>query len=97
MWYVYILLCRDDSFYTGITNNLKKRILEHKNGQGGRYTRSHKVIKLIYQEKLPTHSEALKRELEIKNWSREKKIRLIYKNYLTPSLKEKNLLDETIR
>lgn len=94
MWIVYILQCVDKSFYTGITNNLKKRLIEHKIGKGGRYTRSHKVIKLVYQEKLPTHSEALKREFEIKNWSKEKKISLIY---LTPCLKEKNLLDETMR
>lgn len=77
MWYVYILLCKDGSFYTGITNNFKKRILEHKNGKGGRYTRSHKVTKLIYQEKLPTHTTALKRELEIKQWNREKKIKTL--------------------
>lgn len=77
MWSVYILLCEDKSLYTGITNNLQKRLSEHKNGQGGRYTRSHKVIKLVYQEKLPTHSQALKREAEIKKWSREKKLNMI--------------------
>ena len=75
MWIVYILQCIDKSYYTGITNNLKKRILEHKNGKGGRYTRSHKVIRLVYQEGLLTHSQALKREIEIKKWSREKKIK----------------------
>lgn len=74
MWVVYILLCKDGSFYTGVTNNLEKRTLEHKQGKGGRYTRSHKVIKLIYQEKLPTHSKALKREIEIKKWSRARKV-----------------------
>lgn len=84
MWFVYILLCKDGSLYTGITNNLKKRILEHQKGKGGRYTRSHKVIKLIYQEELPTHPQALKREAEIKSWSRARKIKL-----LAPFLKEK--------
>lgn len=77
MWYVYILLCKDKSLYTGVTNNLQKRFLEHKSGKGGRYTRSHKPIKIIYQEKLPTHSRALKREAEIKSLSREKKIRIL--------------------
>lgn len=77
MWYVYILLCTDGSLYTGVTNKLQKRFLEHKSGKGGRYTRSHKPIKIVYQEKLPTHSEALKREAEIKSWSREEKIRTL--------------------
>ncbi len=77
MWFVYILLCKDESFYTGITNNLEKRLLEHKEGKGGRYTRSHKVVRLLYQEELLTHSQALKRELEIKSWSRERKIKTL--------------------
>lgn len=75
MWVVYILLCEDKSLYTGISNNLEKRFLDHQNGKGGHYTRSHKVVRLIYSEKLPTHSAALKREIEIKSWSREKKIK----------------------
>lgn len=86
MWYVYVLLCEDGSLrpsgrklslYTGSTNNLEKRFSEHKSGKGSRYTRSHKPIKLIYQEKLATQSEALKRESEIKSWSRERKIKTL--------------------
>lgn len=77
MWVVYIILCRDQSLYTGITNNLEKRYSEHLSGKGGKYTRSHKPHKLIYQEKLNSHSEALKRELEIKSWSREYKIKVL--------------------
>ena len=75
MWFVYILLCSDNSLYTGSTNNLQKRFLSHKNGKGGRYTRSHKPIKLIYSEELSSKSEALKREIEIKSLSRQKKIK----------------------
>lgn len=75
MWFVYILLCEDESLYTGASNNLEKRFLEHKNGKGGRYTRSHKVVKLIYQETFNTQSEALKREAEIKSWKKDMKIR----------------------
>ncbi len=75
MWFVYIFLCTDGSFYTGATNNLKKRFLEHKKGIGGRYTRSHKVIKIIYSEKFPTKGEALKKEYEIKSWKRQVKIK----------------------
>ena len=77
MWYVYILECIDGSLYTGSTNNLRKRFSDHKNGKGGHFTRSHKPIRLVYSEKLPTKSEALKRESQIKSWSRENKIRTL--------------------
>lgn len=79
MWFVYILRCADNSLYTGSTNNLEKRFLAHINGKGGRYTRSHKVIKIIYKEKFKTKSEALKREIEIKTWSKKKKLMFIDK------------------
>lgn len=62
MWYVYILLCKDNSFYTGISNNPHQRFLDHKNGKGGRYTRSHKATKIIYTEQLPSKNEALKKK-----------------------------------
>lgn len=74
MWFVYILLCEDQSLYTGYSDNPEKRFLEHKNGKGAKYTKSHKPIKLIYAEKLQTKSEAMRRENEIKSWSRQKKI-----------------------
>jgi len=74
MWYVYILLCEDKSLYTGVSNNLEKRFSDHINGKGGRYTRSHKPIEIVYCEQTASQSEALKREIEIKSWKREKKI-----------------------
>lgn len=77
MWQIYILECVDSSLYTGSTNNLEKRISDHQNGKGGKYTRSHIPVKLIYWENFETKSQALKREAEIKSWSREEKIRLI--------------------
>lgn len=77
MWYVYVLLCGDGSLYTGISNNLERRFSDHKNGKGGHFTRSHKPIRLVYSEKLPTKSEALKRESQIKSWTRENKIRTL--------------------
>lgn len=75
MWFVYILLCKDKSLYTGISNNLQKRFLDHQNGKGGHYTSTHKPIRIIYTEKLLNKSAALKRERQIKGWPREKKIR----------------------
>ena len=77
MYYVYILECLDKTLYTGITTDVKRRIKEHKSGKGGAYTRSKKVIKILYTEKLPTRSSALKREAEIKSWNRNKKLALI--------------------
>lgn len=77
MWQVYVLQCIDGSLYTGATNNLEKRFSEHRDGKGGRYTRSHKPIKIIYQQKFQTKSEALKKEAEIKSWTREKKTMLL--------------------
>ena len=77
MWFVYILLCEDNSLYTGSTNNLEKRFKTHKNGKGGSYTRSHKPFKIIHTEKFATKSEALKREIEIKSWSRPQKIQAL--------------------
>lgn len=80
MYYVYILLCSDGSLYTGSSNNPDSRFSDHKNGKGGRYTRSHKPIKLIYTEQLESKSIALKKEYQIKSWSREKKIRVLKLN-----------------
>lgn len=80
MWFVYILLCKDGSLYTGVSNNPQKRFLDHKNGKGGRYTRSHKPLKLVYSEKMANQSEALKRERQIKEWNRIKKIRILNLN-----------------
>lgn len=76
MWFVYILLCSDKSFYTGVSNNPQKRFLDHIDGRGGRYTRSHKPAKLVFQEPHIGKSQALKRERQIKGWSREKKIKI---------------------
>jgi len=71
-----MLLCDDKSIYTGITNNLKKRLVAHKSGLGGAYTRSHKVKKFIYSEKHRSRSKALKREIEIKKLKHSQKLLL---------------------
>ncbi len=77
MYFVYIIECSDRSLYTGITIDIKRRFTEHKNGEGGRYTRSRGVEKIIYTEKHSDRSSALRREAEIKNWRRERKLDLI--------------------
>lgn len=77
MWFVYILQCVDGSLYTGYSNDLRQRFEDHKNGKGGHYTRSHKPSKIIYKEKFATKGQALKREYEIKKWSKEKKVKVL--------------------
>lgn len=81
MYFVYMLLCEDGSLYTGVSNNVNKRFLDHKNGKGGRYTRSHKVIKVVYSEELSSKVEALRREAEIKKWKKDMKISKLKLDY----------------
>lgn len=78
MYYLYILSCKDKSLYTGITTDVPRRLKEHRDHTGARYTRSHYPEKIVYTEALPTRSAALKREAEIKRWRREKKLALIH-------------------
>lgn len=66
--YVYILLCSDDTLYTGYTNNLEKRIQQHNEGkEGAKYTRSRRPCTLVYHEEYDSKTEALKREYYIKH------------------------------
>ena len=77
MYYVYLIQCEGGTIYTGITTDLERRFKEHSDKTGGHYTRAHKVEKILYTEKYPARSEALKREAEIKKFSREEKLKLI--------------------
>ena len=75
IWYVYMVACADDTLYTGITLDMKKRILQH-NGLlkgGSKYVRSRRPASLVYLEKCQSRSEASKREIEIKTMTREQK------------------------
>ena len=77
MWHVYLIQCKGGSIYTGITTDVNRRFAEHKNGKGGHYTSSKKVVKVTYAEEHPDRSLALKREAQIKGWTRKKKLALI--------------------
>lgn len=72
-WLVYMLRCRDGSLYTGITNNLARRLAAHAAGRASRYTRSRLPVALAYREPQPTKSRALKREWAIKRLTRVQK------------------------
>lgn len=75
-WYVYILECNDKTLYTGSTNNLEKRIAAHNANKGAKYTKGRTPVTLIKSFEFPTKSEALKREYQIKQLSREDKLKL---------------------
>ena len=80
-FYVYILECKDKSYYTGHTDNIEKRICEHESGTIGGYTSSRLPIKLAYLAEFETRDEAINAERQIKNWGCRKKQALIEQNW----------------
>ena len=76
-YYLYILECADKSLYTGITNNLEKRLEKHNKGLASKYTRARLPVKFLYIYKLKDKSQALKYEILVKSQSRAKKLKII--------------------
>ena len=76
-WFFYIVRCRDNSLYSGITNDLEERVREHNRGTGARYTFTRRPVILVYSEKYSNATEVRKREEQIKGWSKVKKELLI--------------------
>ena len=76
-WYLYILRCKDDTLYTGITTDVEKRLEAHRTGKGAKYTRGRSPLELVYRESCGSHSDALKREHQVKMLTREAKQNLI--------------------
>lgn len=77
IWYLYILRCGDGTLYTGITTDVEKRLEMHRSGRGAKYTRGRGPLELAYSEICGSHSNALKRELEVKGLTRRQKELLI--------------------
>lgn len=77
LWYLYILRCADGTLYTGITTDVHRRIAAHQTGKGAKYTRGRGPLVLAYEECCGSHSEALKREAQIKRLSRGNKLLLL--------------------
>ncbi len=77
MWWVYIVECKDGSLYTGISNDVERRVNNHNNKVGAKSLRGKVPVKLVYREEHNNKVSAAKREREIKGWRREKKIELI--------------------
>ena len=76
-WYVYMLRCRDDSLYTGCTDDVERRLAVHRSGKGAKYTRSRLPVTLVYQEEVADKSAALRREAAIKGLTRAEKLALL--------------------
>ena len=76
VWFCYLVMCADDTLYTGITNDLEKRMAAHNNGTASKYTRSRLPTRLVYFESHRDRSEASKREAQIKQLPRSKKLEL---------------------
>lgn len=77
MNYTYIVKCRDNTYYTGWTKDLDRRMQAHNRGNGAKYTRSRRPVCLVYYEAYGTKEEAMRREREIKRMSRKEKEKLI--------------------
>jgi len=75
--YVYVLVCADDTYYTGYTADPERRVAEHDAGEGAKYTRGRTPVKLVHVEAFDSRGDALSREHEIKSLSRAQKERLI--------------------
>src|SRR6185437_13166524 len=78
-YYVYIVASKSRAIYVGMTGFLMSRILQHKAGEGGTFTRKYRINRLIYYEPFEHVETAIRRETEIKKWRREKKVALIEK------------------
>ncbi|MBQ4511581.1 MAG: GIY-YIG nuclease family protein [Anaerolineaceae bacterium] len=76
-YYCYIVRCSDGTLYTGITNNLERRIAVHNKGKGGAYTASRCPVELVFSELIGEKGDALRRELQIKSLTRSQKLSLI--------------------
>ncbi|MDD3400189.1 MAG: GIY-YIG nuclease family protein [Eubacteriales bacterium] len=76
MYYLYIVCCKDNTLYTGITTNLERRIKMHNDGTGAKYTRGRGPVRLVYSQECADRGDALKRELFVKSLSRQEKEKL---------------------
>ena len=77
--FTYIVECSDHTLYTGWTNDLKKRVRTHQEGKGGKYTHSHLPVELVYYETFEKKTDAMRREVEVKQLSKAEKENLVRK------------------
>jgi putative endonuclease len=77
VYFVYILRCADGTLYTGSTNDVDARVAKHNVGRGAKYTAGRRPVEAVYQESHDSRSAALKRESQLKQWTRARKEALI--------------------
>ncbi len=75
-WFVYMVLCANETLYTGTTTDIERRLRQHNTGKGASYTRSFGPVRLVWSEPQPTRAAALRRECQIKQFDRTGKARL---------------------
>lgn len=85
-YYCYMVRCANGAFYTGWTKDPARRVTEHNAGRGARYTRMHGPVELVYVEEVKDHSAALKREIQIKRYSHNRKVALAESHLLPDDL-----------
>jgi predicted GIY-YIG superfamily endonuclease len=83
-WFVYILRCANQSYYVGHTSNPEARFLRHRNNEGAQHTATYPPEVILYREKFDSEADAIRRERQLKRWTRAKKEALIAGN--TPEL-----------
>ena len=76
-WSVYLVRCKDNSLYCGISNDVQKRVITHNKGKGAKYTKYRVPVVLVYCEEIGALGDALRRERQIKNMSKNKKEQMI--------------------
>ncbi|MBX4188076.1 MAG: GIY-YIG nuclease family protein [Candidatus Doudnabacteria bacterium] len=76
-WYLYILLCENGNYYTGITRDLDRRLKQHTEGKGAKYTRANQASKFLFTKKYPNHSRAAQMEAKIKRLKKLEKLAFI--------------------
>jgi putative endonuclease len=91
-YFVYILLCNDNSYYTGVTNDVERRLYEHTNGVNPEcYTCKRRPLKLVFNERFTDITQAIAFEKQVKGWNRKKKEAIINGNWdLLPGLSQRN-------
>jgi len=80
-YYVYIVQCPDNSYYTGVTNDVERRLIEHNNERDTKYTYRKRPVKLVWFENYNDINQAIEKEKQIKGWSRKKKEALINNDF----------------
>tara|TARA_Y100000310_G_scaffold345604_1_gene467150 strand:+ start:1789 stop:2046 length:258 start_codon:yes stop_codon:yes gene_type:complete len=81
LWYLYVVWCNDDSLYTGVTTDLKRRVEEHNtSSKGAKYTKTRRPVRLMYSLEFEDRSSAQKAECKFKKLSRKQKLNIIQKN-----------------